>query len=482
MKKILKRKNMKFGLCIVLSFMIGMAVQSFADTSNSGSALVKTGFLSNLQELKNVSDTMDIVNVYYDGKTTKKEQEIGALKGILNSLNDPYSEFIEQDEWDQMEDSMKGEYAGVGMIVSKADGFIEVVSPFEGSPAAKAGLQPADKIVAIEGKSTSNMGVFDAVKLLKGKMGTTVTLQIYRKGVSKPFDVTLTRETIVLEHVTSKMLANHIGYIRVSQFSSGITAQVQTALKNLQAQGMQGLILDLRNDPGGDLTEAVMLPTLFLNKGSEIVSVKSKLDMPIINTQGGPLKNKNIQVVESQVDGLYKEAAIDQNTPLYKGPMVVLINGGSASASEIVSGALKDNKRAELIGEKTYGKALVQQVIPFKDLGVIKLTIAKYYTPNGDFINKVGISPTIAIKQPNGFNEGVLLNKLVTSTSGSSTTGAGSTGKSTTPTKKSSSSTTKASVSNSKNTKATATKVVPPQDLQLSKAESVLLGEIKKAS
>jgi len=469
MKRVCVKKNLLFALIVVMAFMIGMAVQSFADGSSSGSSTIKTGFLSNLQELKNISDTMDIVNVYYDGKTTKKEQEIGALKGILNSLNDPYSEFIVQDEWDQMEESMKGEYAGVGMIVSKEDGFIEVVSPFEGSPAAKAGLLPGDKIISIEGKSTSSMGVFDAVKLLKGNVGTTVTLQVYRKGVSKPFKVTLTRENIILEHVSSKMLSNHIGYIRVSQFSSGITDQVRTAILSLKKQGMQGLVLDLRNDPGGDLTEAVMLPTLFLDKGDEIVSVKSKLDGPIINPSVGPLKNQNIEVKESQENGLYQEAAITENTPLYTGPMVVLINGGSASASEIVSGALKDNQRAELIGEKSYGKALVQQVIPFKDLGVIKLTIAKYYTPNGDFINKVGIKPNLVIAQPKGFNEGILLNKMVSSS-----------GSATTPNKTASSS--KGTNSKTGSKKVTSKVSSTTSDIQLEKAQSVLLGEINKKS
>lgn len=474
MKKLMRKRSLLILFAMLVSFMIGMAVQSFADSSSGASISVKTGFLSNLQELKNISDTMDIVNVYYDGTTTKDEQEIGALKGILNSLNDPYSEFIVQDEWNQMEESMKGEYAGVGMIVSKEDGFIEVVSPFEGSPAAVAGLLPGDKIVDIEGKTTSSMGVFDAVKLLKGKIGTKVTLTVYRKGTSKPFKVTLTRENIVLEHVSSKMLSNKIGYIRVSQFSTGITAQVQTAIKTLQGQGMQGLILDLRNDPGGDLTEAVMLPTLFLNKNSDIVSVKSKIDGPIINVNVGPLKNKNVQIVESQKDHFFKEVAVNQNSPLYTGPMVVLTNGGSASASEIVAGALKDNNRAELIGEKTYGKALVQQVIPFKNLGVIKLTIAKYYTPNGDFINKVGITPNIIVKQVNGFSEGVIMNKMITNLSGSSTINS-----------KNPVSVTKKITSRvvlAKNGSKSSNIPKKNVDLQLAKAESVLLGEIRKLS
>lgn len=363
--------------------MIAISGLSFSDDD-------RTGFLSNMRELKEISDIMDVIQDSYvenanahknkeeknkktpqaaqkSTKVTKKSLMQGALKGMLESLDDPHSVYFTSEELRSFQEDIKGKYVGVGMVIQKKVGEpLTVVSPIEDGPAYKAGIKPKDQIVEIDGESTYNLTSEEASKRLKGKANTSVKVKVYREAnkLTKVFE--LKRETIELKYVKSKMLEGGIGYLRLTQFGDNVYPDMKKALEGLQAKGMKALILDLRSNPGGELGQSIKIASMFIEKG-KIVSTKQK---------------KGEETVYSR-EGKY----------FGNFPMVVLINGGSASASEIVSGALKDYKRATLIGEKTFGKGSVQTLLPLPDGDGIKITIAKYYTPNGISIDGTGIEP-----------------------------------------------------------------------------------------
>ena len=363
--------------------MIAISGVSFSDDD-------RTGFLSNMRELKEISDIMDVIQDSYvenanahknkeeknkktpqaaqeSTKVTKKSLMQGALKGMLESLDDPHSVYFTSEELRSFQEDIKGKYVGVGMVIQKKVGEpLTVVSPIEDGPAYKAGIKPKDQIVEIDGESTYNLTSEEASKRLKGKANTSVKVKVYREAnkLTKVFE--LKRETIELKYVKSKMLEGGIGYLRLTQFGDNVYPDMKKALEGLQAKGMKALILDLRSNPGGELGQSIKIASMFIEKG-KIVSTKQK---------------KGEETVYSR-EGKY----------FGNFPMVVLINGGSASASEIVSGALKDYKRATLIGEKTFGKGSVQTLLPLPDGDGIKITIAKYYTPNGISIDGTGIEP-----------------------------------------------------------------------------------------
>ena len=350
----------------------------------------RTGFLSNMRELKEISDIMDVIQDSYvenanahknkeeknkktpqaaqkSTKVTKKSLMQGALKGMMESLDDPHSVYFTSEELRSFQEDIKGKYVGVGMVIQKKVGEpLTVVSPIEDGPAYKVGIKPKDQIVEIDGESTYNLTSEEASKRLKGKANTSVKVKVYREAnkLTKVFE--LKRETIELKYVKSKMLEGGIGYLRLTQFGDNVYPDMKKALEGLQAKGMKALILDLRSNPGGELGQSIKIASMFIEKG-KIVSTKQK---------------KGEETVYSR-EGKY----------FGNFPMVVLINGGSASASEIVSGALKDYKRATLIGEKTFGKGSVQTLLPLPDGDGIKITIAKYYTPNGISIDGTGIEP-----------------------------------------------------------------------------------------
>ena len=350
----------------------------------------RTGFLSNMRELKEISDIMDVIQESYvenanaqknkeDKNTnqkntgvTKKSLMQGALKGMMESLDDPHSVYFTKEEMRSFQEDIKGKYVGVGMVIQKKVGEpLTVVSPVEDGPAYKAGIKPKDKIIEIDGESTYNLTSEEASKRLKGKANTTVKVKVFREvnKMTKIFE--LKRETIELKYVKSKMLDGGIGYLRLTQFGDNVYPDMKKALEDLQAKGMKGLIFDLRSNPGGELGQSIKIASMFIEKG-KIVSTRQKKGEESIYTREGK----------------------------YFGdfPMVVLINGGSASASEIVSGALKDHKRATLIGEKSFGKGSVQTLLPLPDGDGIKITIAKYYTPNGISIDGTGIEPDTKIE------------------------------------------------------------------------------------
>ncbi len=362
---------------LILSIVFFSYVFANSKVSNSNEDTGKRGFLANLSELKEVSDVMDIIieNHVGDDKKVpdKKELMQGALKGMVESLDDPYSVYFTKEEMESFSEDIKGKYAGVGMVIQKkVDEPLMVVSPIEDTPAFKAGIKPKDKIVSINGESTYKMTSNEAVKLLKGEPGTDVTVTIYREATKETKEVVLTRAIVELKYVKSKMLDDKIGYLRLTQFGEDVYKDVNKALTGLQKEGMQALILDLRSNPGGALDQSIKIASMFMKDG-RVVSVK------------GRSGQEQVYMREGKYFGDF--------------PMVVLINEGSASASEIVSGALKDTGRAILVGEKSFGKGSVQSILPLPDKDAIKLTIAKYYTPSGVSIHGTGIEPDVKIEE-----------------------------------------------------------------------------------
>ena len=305
--------------------------------------------------------------------STKEAYE--AIRGMLGSLDDPYTRFLDPREFKEMQIDTSGELSGVGIQLSldKETKNLVVVSPIEGSPASRAGVQPKDVIVAIDGKSTKGMSTEDAVKLIRGQAGTSVTLTLKRKA--QTLEVPLTRERIELHAVDHQINTSadgvKVGYIRLKQFNATATKDMRQAVKDLEEKGAQGYVLDLRSNPGGLLMASVEIARQWLNEGT-IVSTKTR-------------------------DGI-QDVKRANGRALTTKPMVVLVNEGSASASEILSGALQDNNRAVLVGQKTFGKGLVQSVRGLSDGSGMTVTIAKYLTPSGRDIHKHGIDPDVTAK------------------------------------------------------------------------------------
>ena len=305
--------------------------------------------------------------------STKEAYE--AIRGMLGSLDDPYTRFLDPREFKEMQIDTSGELSGVGIQLSldKETKNLVVVSPIEGSPASRAGVQPKDVIVAIDGKPTKGMSTEDAVKLIRGQAGTSVTLTLKRKA--QTLEVPLTRERIELHAVDHQINTSadgvKVGYIRLKQFNATATKDMRQAVKDLEEKGAQGYVLDLRSNPGGLLMASVEIARQWLNEGT-IVSTKTRYGIQDV-------KRANGRALTSK-------------------PMVVLVNEGSASASEILSGALQDNNRAVLVGQKTFGKGLVQSVRGLSDGSGMTVTIAKYLTPSGRDIHKYGIAPDVMAK------------------------------------------------------------------------------------
>lgn len=296
----------------------------------------------------------------------------GAIKGMVQSL-DPHSSFMTKDEHQELMIETKGSFSGVGIEISMRDDILTVVSPIEGTPAYDAGIMAGDQIIKIDDKSTRDMTLTDAVKNIRGKKGTSVKLTIMREGEEKPLEFSIVRDVIPLRSVRSLMLTPEIAYLRVSNFQSKTAKDVAAALKQLEkGRTLKGLILDLRNNPGGLLSQAIDVSDIFLDSGI-IVSTK------------GRNSSQDMQVSAKKND-------TEQNYPI-----VVLVNGGSASASEIVAGALQDNKRALILGTKTFGKGSVQTILPLSDGSGLRLTTARYYTPSGKSIQASGITPDIEV-------------------------------------------------------------------------------------
>lgn len=295
-----------------------------------------------------------------------------ALTGMLQDL-DPYSQFMDSESYDDMKDDTAGRFSGVGLVVSMKDGLLTVVSPMEDTPAFRAGLLSGDIIVEIDGKETREMSLSEAVKSMRGEAGTEVKLKSVRPSTHAVKEVTIIREKIEVASVKeARLIEDGIGYIRITQFNEPTAEDLKKELKNLIGQKMKALVVDLRGNPGGLLTSAAGVAELFLPRGDLIVFTKGR----------------------AAAQQTFKSAG---NTHYTDFPMVLLVNGGSASASEIVSGALQDHKRAVLVGEKTFGKGSVQSVLPLEDGAAIKLTTARYYTPSERIIHGNGIEPDVKV-------------------------------------------------------------------------------------
>ncbi|MBC2856080.1 S41 family peptidase [Cetobacterium sp. 2A] len=357
----------------------GLILLLSATISTVGFTQDNSGFLSNIKELKELSDIMDILKANHVGEKepTKQTMMQGALKGMMESLDDPHSNYFTSEELESFKEDIQGKYPGVGMVIQKkTDEPLVVVSPIEDTPAYIAGIKAKDKIIAIDGVGTYNITSEECVKKLKGEPGSEVKLTVYRESAKETKEVTLKRAIIELKYVKSRMLDKNIGYLRLTQFGENVYPDVKVALEKLQKEGAKGIVLDLRSNPGGALDQAIKIGSMFIKDG-RIVSTKGKVGEEQVSNREGK----------------------------YFGdfPLVVLINEGSASASEIVAGAVKDHKRGKLIGEKSFGKGSVQTLIPLPDGDGIKLTIAKYYTPSGVSIHGVGIEPDIKIEEKDDF-------------------------------------------------------------------------------
>ena len=354
-----------------------------ADDQNIKSAIEEVGVVAEeanedekdlYSQIELFSYALTTIQAEYAEEPKAKDLIYGSLKGMLSSL-DPHSQFLEPDDYKELKTETQGKFGGLGIEISIRDGLLTVISPLEDTPAWKVGIQPGDRIVKIEDELTKDMTLSDAVKKLRGKPGTDVKITVLREDELKIHAFTITREIIHVQDVKdTQILQDHIGYIRLTEFREDSAKEFAKAIETLKNQGADSLIVDLRNNPGGLLNVAIDITELFLPEGKLIVSTKGRH-----SAQNTETRSRN-------------KTAVDW-------PAVVLINEGSASGSEILAGALKDNKRAVIVGAKSFGKGSVQSVIPLPDGSGLRLTTSKYFTPSGVSIHGIGITPDIEIKR-----------------------------------------------------------------------------------
>lgn len=323
------------------------------------------------EDLKIFTEVLSMVKKHYVEEVKTKELVNGAIKGMLNSL-DPHSGFLSSEAFKEMQVDTKGEFGGIGIQIGVKDGLLTVIAPIEDTPAYQAGIKAGDKIIKINGEPTKDMSLHDAVSKMRGAPKTSVTITIFREGWKDMKDFAIVRDVIKIKSVKSKIIEGSIGYVKISQFQEQTAADLSAALKKLDEDKVTALILDLRNDPGGLLNSAIDVSSRFLPKDKLVVYTQSKAGEKTEFFTSG--------------DGHFSH------------PMIVLVNQGSASASEIVAGALKDWNRAVIVGTQTFGKGSVQTVIPLSGGAGLRLTTAKYYTPKGKSIQNTGITPDIVVK------------------------------------------------------------------------------------
>jgi len=365
----LKHKLLILSLTLAVLALLGVFSVDYLQASEEKAA-------SDYQELQLFTDVLTIVKRSYVEEVPIKDLVYGAIDGMLASL-DPHSGFMSPDIYKEMKVDTRGEFGGLGIEISLRDGILTIVAPIEDTPASRAGLQAGDHILKIEDQYTKDMEIMEAVSLMRGAPGTEITITIMRASFEKPQPFTLQREVIKVKSVKARTLEKGFGYVRLVQFQERTGVDLNKALDQLREENggsLQGLVLDMRNNPGGLLDQAVDVSDLFLTEGL------------IVYTQG------------REEDAQMEFSALRSGTePDY--PMVVLINGGSASASEIVAGALQDHNRAVIMGTQSFGKGSVQTIIPLSDDSGLRLTTAKYYTPKGTSIQARGITPDIEVLQ-----------------------------------------------------------------------------------
>ena len=355
---------MKNNFLILLFFVL------FNINNNSFSASNETIY----EKIDLFSEVLDKINKEYVEDVNQSEAMDAAINGVLQSL-DPYSAYMSPEIFEEMQTETSGEFGGLGIEVSMEAGVVKVISPIDESPAYKVGVKAGDYIVKINNVQVQGKTLSEAVELMRGPVGSSIEITVRRIGVRKALVFNITREIIKIQSVKSKIIDNNIGYIRLTAFNENSSSQIKKKISEFKNdKSIEGYILDLRNNPGGLLSQAVKISDFFLSDG-EIVSTKSRKE------------GENRKWFANRGD------IIDGKT------LIVLINGGSASASEIVAGALKDHKRAILLGESSFGKGSVQSIIPLKNRGAIRLTISKYYLPSGKSISEVGVSPDIVVTE-----------------------------------------------------------------------------------
>ena len=320
------------------------------------------------------SEVLEKVRDEYVDEIDQAEVMDSAINGVLRSL-DPYSAYMNPEIYEEMQTETSGEFGGLGIEVSMEAGVVKVITPIDDTPASRAGVKAGDYIIRINSEQVQGKTLMEAVHLMRGPVGSSIEITIRRKGLKKAKIFKITREIISIHSVTSKFINNEIGYLRLKAFNKNSSDQLKKEISKLEKNNkLVGYILDLRNNPGGLLSQAIKISDFFLDEG-EIVSTrgrKSRENRKFFAKNGDRIKGK---------------------------PLIVLINNGSASASEIVAGALQDQKRAVLLGETTYGKGSVQSIIPLRNKGAIRLTISKYYLPSGKSISEVGVSPDIVVEE-----------------------------------------------------------------------------------
>ncbi len=328
-----------------------------------------------LDELRTFTAVLDAVKQDYVEPVKDKELLENAIRGLLGNL-DPHSAFLDAEAFQDLQIGTSGEFGGLGIELSQKDGFLRVIAPIDDTPAQRAGIRAGDMIIRLDNASVKGMSLTDAIQKMRGKPNTAITLTIVREGVRKPLNIKLIREVIQVRSVNSRLLEPGFGYVRISQFQAKTAPNLRQSLQDIEKQNkgpLRGMVLDLRNNPGGVLNGAVDVVDEFLEEGD------------IVQTKGR--SNGSDQSFKATPGDVLKGA-----------PIVVLVNGGSASASEIVAGALQDHQRALILGERTFGKGSVQTILPLSNGTAVKLTTARYYTPNGRSIQAEGIEPDIKLR------------------------------------------------------------------------------------
>ncbi|MDD2897111.1 MAG: S41 family peptidase [Desulfuromonadaceae bacterium] len=364
-----KRTKMVAGFAVVVAFLSIFIISSQRHSSAEGKG-------SDYESIELFTDVMAIIKKSYVEEVDTKKLVYGAINGMLSSL-DPHSSFMPPDTYKEMKIDTKGAFGGLGIEISIKDGVLTVISPIEDTPAFKAGIKSGDMILKIDDKFTKDLNINDAVKRMRGVKGTKVILTIMREGFEKPTEFPLVRDVIQVKSVRSNLMDGGYGYVRIAQFQEKTDDDLSKALLSMKEENkgeLKGLVLDMRNDPGGLLDQAVRVADHFVPEGQMIVYTE------------GREKDSKMQFTA-------KKGGKEPNFPI-----VVLINGGSASASEIVAGALQDHKRAIILGTQSFGKGSVQTIIPLSDDSGLRLTTARYYTPKGRSIQAKGITPDIVVE------------------------------------------------------------------------------------
>ncbi len=360
----------RVGVGLILGLALGVALS----LGHGVFAKRETQLSVPLEELRTFTDVYTRIKNDYVVEVDDKVLLENAIRGMLSGL-DPHSSYLNEEEFRELQIGTTGEFGGLGIEVGMEDGFVKVISPIDDTPAQRAGVKAGDLIIRLDDRPVKGLTLNEAVKVMRGKKGTDITLTIVREGAEKPITITITRDVIRVKSVKSRLLEPGFGYVRITNFQSQTTRSLIDATEKLKSENkgsLKGLVLDLRNNPGGVLTGAVGVSDAFLDKGL-IVYTEGRVEDSVLRysaTKGDVLKGA---------------------------PLVVLINNGSASASEIVAGALQDHKRAIIMGSKSFGKGSVQTILPLKENSALKLTTARYFTPSGTSIQAEGISPDIVL-------------------------------------------------------------------------------------